>query len=208
MDSNKQHKIKFTALLYAITLVLISELFFSKILNVFLLPILTIMVIRTIQILWLFCMLKQHKLNLKQGFKTGLLWSFLFGAIAIILYFFFSFMGIHSLEHLAIKLPKDNFGAILFCITAGLISPIAEEIFFRGFIYAYFRKYNLILALILSTTFFALPHFPSTIFPIVPIVGGVIFALSFEYSKSLAAPIIIHISGNLAIFALSFLMNN
>jgi membrane protease YdiL (CAAX protease family) len=34
-------------------------------------------------------------------------------------------------------------------------------------------------------------------------VGGVVFALAYEKEKNLLVPIVIHISGNLAIFALS-----
>ena len=212
MDNRKQHQLKFPALLTAKTLVLISELLLSKALNLFLLPITTTLIVRTVQILLLFFILKSDPINFQlcglslknysKGYKTGLLWSALFGIIALTLYFSLNFLEINTLKYLLIKLPKNNPEAILFFITAGLISPIAEEIFFRGFIYTYFRKYNAAIALVLSTVFFALPHFQLNTFPAIPIIGGIVFALSFEYSKSLAAPIIIHISGNLSLFLL------
>ncbi|MCD4743890.1 MAG: CPBP family intramembrane metalloprotease [Desulfobacteraceae bacterium] len=213
MDNHKQFFLRFTTLLIATTLVLISELLLSKILNLFLLPITTIMIVRTVQIFLMVFILKSNPNNLKlsglslqnfsQGYKTGLIWSATFGITVLTLYFSLNFIGINTLKYLLIKLPKNNLETILFFITAGLISPIAEELFFRGFIYTYFRKYNAFIAIIISTTFFALPHFQLNTFPVIPIIGGIVFALSFEYSKSLAAPIIIHISGNLTIFLLT-----
>jgi hypothetical protein len=41
--------------------------------------------------------------------------------------------------------------------------------------------------------------------PIPQIVGGLLFALSYEVEKNLMVPIIIHMSGNLAIFSLPYL---
>ncbi len=205
MDNPKLHQIKLNSLTWSIFLVLISELLLLKTLNVFLLPILATLIVRIIQIIFLLFIFKPNKNNLIQGVKTGFLWSILFGITALTIYYAFILIDINLQRHLVITFPKNNFEILLFFITAGLIAPIAEEIFFRGLIYTYFRKYSFIFAVILSTTFFALPHFQLNIFPIIPIIGGIVFALSFEYSKSLAAPIIIHVSGNLAIFTVSFL---
>ena len=217
MDNHKQFSLKFITLLIAITLVLISELLLSKALNFFLLPITTIMIVRTVQILLMFVILESNPNNLKlsglslqnfsQGYKTGLIWSATFGITVLTLYFSLNFIGINILKYLLIKLPENNLETILFFITAGLISPIAEELFFRGIIYTYFQKYNVSIAIMISTTFFALPHFQLNTFPVIPIIGGIVFALSFEYLKSLAAPIIIHVSGNLALFFLSLFIN-
>ncbi len=205
MDSQKLHQIKLFSLIRATFIVLISELVLLKILNIFLLPILATLTVRIIQIVFLLYIFKPNKNNLKQGIKTGLLWSIIFGIIALVLYYVFILIDINLQRHLTITLPQNNVEILLFFITAGFIAPIAEEIFFRGFIYTYFRKYSFILALILSTALFAMPHFQLSTFPIIPIIGGIVFAISYEYSKSLAAPIIIHVSGNLAIFTVSFL---
>jgi membrane protease YdiL (CAAX protease family) len=40
-------------------------------------------------------------------------------------------------------------------------------------------------------------------FPLTQLVGGILFALSYEYSGNLMVPITIHATGNLAIFTLS-----
>lgn len=203
MCRSELFQLKFKTLIFAVSLVLISEVLFLIILNHILMPIVSILILRLIQIIGLSLILKPKQLNLKQGFKTGFIWSVIFGSIALILYFSLNFAGINPLKYIKVVLPKNNLEIVLFFITAGLISPIAEELFFRGFIYVYFRKFNFFLGLILSTTLFALPHFQSSTFPIIPIIGGIVFALSYEHSKSLIAPIIIHVLGNLTIFFLS-----
>lgn len=214
MDNHEQHQLKLHILLIAAALVILSEFLLSKALNAFCLPIITIMIIRIIQIIMLFILLRSNPLNfqlsgfsyqnLKTGIKTGISWSVFLGIAAFLLFFFLNVMGINLFEYLTVILPENKFEIILFFITGGLIAPIAEEIFFRGVIYTYLRKYSTFGALILSTTFFAVSHLQLNFFPIIQIVGGIIFALSFEYSKSLVAPIIIHVSGNLIIFSLSF----
>jgi CAAX protease family protein len=215
MDNHEQHQLKFHILLIAAALVVFSDLLLSKVLNIFLIPIITIMIIRITQIIMLFILLRSsNPLNLKlsglsyqnliKGIKTGIYWSVFLGIAALTFYLFFNIIGINSLKYLTIILPNNNFETILFFITGGIVAPIAEEIFFRGLIYTYFRKYSILGAIILSTTFFALFHLPLNFFPIIQIIGGIIFALSFEYSENLAAPIIIHVFGNLAIFSLSF----
>ncbi|MBF0413758.1 MAG: CPBP family intramembrane metalloprotease [Desulfamplus sp.] len=151
--------------------------------------------------------------HIKKGVKAGFTWSFYLGIIAVA-------GGILILlvtQNNPILLFKSPFiedlrqnGRLeltIFLITACIVSPFAEELFFRGFLYSFFRKYGVFFALVASTLIFTLCHITSSIskIPLVPLTGGVIFALSYQYSKSLAAPIIIHILGNTAIFTLSFL---
>ena len=214
MDNYEQHQLKFYILLIAAALVVFSDLLLSKVLNSFLLPIITIMIIRIIQIITLLILLRSNPLNfnlsgfsyqnLKKGIKTGISCSVFLGISAFTFYLLFNNSGINLLKYLIVILPENNFEIILFFITGGIVAPIAEEMFFRGVIYAYLRKYSILGAIIFSTTFFALSHLPLNFFPIFQIIGGIIFALSFEYSENLAAPIIIHVSGNIAIFSLSF----
>jgi len=90
-------------------------------------------------------------------------------------------------------------------IVAGLLAPVTEEIFFRGILYGFLRRWGIPTAVSLSTLLFVLPHLTSTAVPVVQLVGGVVFAAAYEVEKTLAAPIVIHILGNLSIMTLSLL---
>lgn len=153
--------------------------------------------------------------HLETGIRTGLIWSFCFAVAALtggILILFTT----QTNPLLVFKSPLISslntgkaFERTLFMFTGCIVSPFAEELFFRGFVYSFFRKYGFAAALFISTFAFGLCHISgsnaidTTLF--IPLTGGFIFALSYEYSKSLAAPVIIHILGNTAIFALSLL---
>jgi hypothetical protein len=94
---------------------------------------------------------------------------------------------------------------ILFFLTGVLVSPAAEEIFFRGILYGYFRRWGAAPALALSTLAFVAAHFPGRGIPLTQAVGGLVFAVSYEKEKNLLVPFIVHSLGNLAIFSLSLL---
>ncbi|MBF0229340.1 MAG: CPBP family intramembrane metalloprotease [Desulfamplus sp.] len=159
--------------------------------------------------------------NLRKGVKTGLLWSFYFGIAAIVGAFMILsitrknpllFFNSPLFSNLLSNSSPDNkqFEVAIFMFTGCIVSPFAEELFFRGFIYSFFRKYGVTAALIISTSIFLLCHISGSksiqLSLIIPFIGGIIFALSYEYSKSLAAPIIIHTLGNTAIFTINLFL--
>jgi hypothetical protein len=93
-------------------------------------------------------------------------------------------------------------------LVGGIIGPIAEEIFFRGILYGYFRRWGVLPALVVSTGIFALVHLligPVQGFAVIQTVGGVVFAVSYELEKNLMVPITVHCLGNMAIFSLPLL---
>ena len=89
-------------------------------------------------------------------------------------------------------------------VVAGvLVGPFMEELFFRGFLYGSLRsRFGVALSVMLVTALFAAAHLPYGQVPLVQVVGGIFFALAFEFSSSLLAPIMVHMAGNLAIFLL------
>jgi hypothetical protein len=91
---------------------------------------------------------------------------------------------------------------VLFFVVGGLIAPVAEEIFFRGIVYGFLRRWGFAVALIGSTLLFAWVH-PGAGVPITQIIGGLVFAAAYEIEGNLAVPITIHVLGNTAIFGLS-----
>jgi membrane protease YdiL (CAAX protease family) len=103
-------------------------------------------------------------------------------------------------------LPRRQSDILIFFLVGGIVAPVAEEVFFRGILYGFFRRWGVVVALVLSTAFFVLPHLGSHGLPITQIVGGVLFAIAYEIEGNLMTPITIHSLGNLAIFTISLLI--
>ena len=146
--------------------------------------------------------------NVYKGFKRGLIWSVSFGAGAVIVLLIVYLAGIKISALFRMQLPTESSRLITFLLAGILIGPIAEEIFFRGILYGFFRRWGIPLAVILSTLLFVLPHSPSSgpAIPITQLIGGILFAVSYEIEKNLLVPITIHSLGNLAIFTLAQLI--
>ena len=143
--------------------------------------------------------------RLAAGIKTGLIWSALFGAAAFVLILLLHAAGINVLRMLHTPLPSSQLLVVIYLAVGGIIGPVAEEIFFRGILYGYFRRWGVYPAVLLSTALFVLPHLNGSLFPLTQLVGGIVFALAYEKEKNLMAPITIHCLGNLAIFSLGLL---
>jgi membrane protease YdiL (CAAX protease family) len=142
------------------------------------------------------------KKNWGSGLKNGLIWSAGFGLVAALGFGLFYLFGYNALLWIRTPLPLEISQRWLFFLVGGLIAPISEEIFFRGIVYGYLRRWGLLSALIATTAIFVLLHSVQG-FPLAQLVGGIVFALAYEASGSLLAPITIHILGNLAIFTLN-----
>jgi membrane protease YdiL (CAAX protease family) len=97
-------------------------------------------------------------------------------------------------------------GLILALVAGGLITPLAEETFFRGFLFANLREYHGPLrAMVTTALLFALFHFTPTAF--VPLFFlGCFLALLYHLSESLLPSILLHAAMNTLAFALSYLV--
>ena len=137
------------------------------------------------------------------GLKKGLIWAVLFGFAAGIVLFVIYLLGINVPTLFQMQLPAGIPEFATFFLIGAIIGPIAEEIFFRGILYGFFRKWGILAALILSTLFFVLPHTSGNSIPVTQLIGGILFAASYELEKNLLVPITIHSLGNLAIFSLA-----
>lgn len=139
------------------------------------------------------------------GLKKGLIWSACFGIITSLVFAVLYAVGQNPLTLIETRLPSNHSEIILFFLIGGFIAPITEEIFFRGILYGFFRRWGVLVALILSTLLFMLVHPIGSRIPLPQVVGGIVFAVSYEMTRSLLTPITIHILGNTAIFTLSML---
>jgi membrane protease YdiL (CAAX protease family) len=103
------------------------------------------------------------------------------------------------------SLSKNSASLLLFFLVGGIVAPVAEEVFFRGILYGFLRRWGIVVALVLSTSAFALTHGLGHGFPLIQAIGGILFAAAYETEKNLVVPIAIHCLGNLAIFGLSLI---
>jgi uncharacterized protein len=141
--------------------------------------------------------------GLLPGIKKGCIWSVGFGLVVLLGGVLLFVMGINPLSLIHTPVPADPGHILLLFIVGGLIAPITEEIFFRGVLYGYFRRWGALTAILLSTLAFVLAHPVFPAIPITQIVGGFLFALAYEVEKNLVVPITLHSLGNMAIFAIS-----
>lgn len=90
---------------------------------------------------------------------------------------------------------------IAFYATSCLISPIAEELFFRGFFYRVMReKWNAWVCMGIVSVLFASVHYYFNGQALVPFLGSLIFCLGYENTKSILTPALLHMTGNLIIY--------
>jgi membrane protease YdiL (CAAX protease family) len=139
------------------------------------------------------------------GFARGVLWSAGFGMSALVAHLILYAIGINGMTLIHANLPR-NPGAIgLLFLVGGVVGPAAEEIFFRGTLYGFFRRWGVFVALTMSTLVFVVAHPGFPHIPVTQVVGGIVFAMAYEIEGSLMAPLTIHVLGNMAIFTLSWI---
>jgi len=93
-------------------------------------------------------------------------------------------------------------------IFAAVFGPVAEEIFFRGFMYPAIRKkLGVFLGILITAAVFSLLH--AHIVGFLPILAlGALLAYLYEKTGSLVAPITVHIIHNLGMVMLVFIMRS
>jgi len=139
------------------------------------------------------------------GFKKGIIWSLGFGTVTGVIFLILWAAGFQISALFQASVPIAHGEFFLFIGVGAVIAPVAEEIFFRGILYGFFRQWGLTMALAISTVLFVIPHAAGGGLPVTQLVGGLLFAVAYEIEKNLIVPITIHSLGNLAIFCLSFL---
>jgi membrane protease YdiL (CAAX protease family) len=139
-----------------------------------------------------------------EGLKKGVVWSTGFGMVAGCAMLALYWTGHNPLAMVQSPLPASKMALALYLLVGGGIAPVAEEICFRGILYTYFRRWGVVPALLASTCIFVALHSTRAL-PVTQMVGGIVFAISYEVSRNLMVPITIHALGNLAIFSLSLL---
>ncbi len=138
------------------------------------------------------------------GIKKGLIWSFGFGILAFFAFLVLYLMGIDPIPMIKMPMSSNITQFIILICIGGILAPVAEEVFFRGFLYGFFRRWGMIVALIVSTLLFVVVHPMGQGIPVIQIVGGILFAIAYEVEGTLMTPITIHTLGNTSLFIISY----
>lgn len=84
-----------------------------------------------------------------------------------------------------------------FLLLSFLYAPIAEEIFFRGFLFnAFRRRMPLVVATLLQSVIFGFAHFFGSLHAIAAALLGLVLALVYYWRQTIFTPIFVHIGYN------------
>ena len=89
------------------------------------------------------------------------------------------------------------YGIVLMVIGVGILAPIAEELFFRGLLYDWFRqKTGVVWGMVISSLLFGLAHYDSLAVVGSSFVMGLAMAIAVEKTRSLWIAIFMHVATN------------
>lgn len=142
--------------------------------------------------------------RLRPGLRRGCLWSLAFGASAAAAYALMRLSGLDPAGLLFGGRPARPSDPVLLFVVGGVLAPVVEEVFFRGLVFGWLRRWGFWPALFLSAAAFAALH-PAAV-PWTQLVGGLVFAAAYEVERNLWVPMVIHVLGNLALFSLPFVL--
>jgi hypothetical protein len=131
-----------------------------------------------------------------------------FLVIALSQYVILNLLGFESAEQQrdqlgVTTLKGDFFQCVLYIFSVAIITPIKEEVLYRGILYRFFEgKYNFIIGMIISSVVFGLLHGG---FPITAIIMGMVFAMLYKKTQSIFSSIVLHISWNFLASVLTIL---
>lgn len=102
-------------------------------------------------------------------------------------------IGVDNSKTESLKEQVTWFTFTIAFLSAAVVSPIYEEIFYRGFLYKWIRgKWGVGAGLLVSSLIFTIVHIPTYNTLPVNFLSGMIFAWTYEKSGSIVPGIIIH----------------
>lgn len=144
--------------------------------------------------------LSRHRM--RPGIAAGILCAFIFAVIAAAGLGLLAVIGYQPFDLIRVPLPSLQKDLYVFFVVGGIIAPVAEELFFRGILFGYISNWSVPGAVFMSSLIFLFFHPQGGV---IQLTGGLVFALAYHFSQSLAAPVIIHSLGNLSLFTLSLI---
>jgi len=142
-----------------------------------------------------FCPLDKKNLLIK-AFLLGIVYYFLATVILVLITFIYPFEIEAQATILPIMNAENMVVRIILLIIAGIIAPVAEEIFFRGFLYSAVRyRFSVLPAAVISGILFGMVHIDLLRF--IPIsILGILLCLCYEKYKNIYINMAVHIGFN------------
>ena len=124
-----------------------------------------------------------------------ILWFLILTILSIAAVIITGYMG-NTVDNSKTEALREQVNGLTVCIgilSAGVISPVYEEIFYRGFIYRWLRtRTGKVLSLLISSLIFTVAHYPTLNAMPVNFISGIIFAWTYERTGSVWPAILIH----------------
>ncbi|MCM1102229.1 MAG: CPBP family intramembrane metalloprotease [Clostridium sp.] len=101
---------------------------------------------------------------------------------------------------------EDQYSAVflLGLVVFGVVSPIAEELLFRGIIHNYLRRFmNVKLALLISSALFGLYHM-DFVQGMYGFLMGCLIAYAYEYFGDFKMAVAVHAVANILVYCLTY----
>lgn len=93
----------------------------------------------------------------------------------------------------SLKQSVTIFTILIGVVSAGIVSPVYEEIFYRGFIYRWLRtRVSMSWAIVISSLIFTAAHYPTMNAMPVNFISGVVLAWTYERTGSVVPGMIVH----------------
>jgi len=147
-----------------------------------------------------------RRFSMPRGLSLGCLFLLLSLGASCLWSIFLSVFGQRTQPDLLPMFGQGIGGLSLALLAGGVVAPLAEEAFFRGYLFAGLRRYlGYVPATLLSAALFALAHILPTSWP--PIfVLGVLFAVLYEQTRSIWPAVLVHSAINTLAFLSSYLL--
>ena len=92
---------------------------------------------------------------------------------------------------------QNSIQSIIYVLSVAIITPVKEEILFRGILYRFLEKrYNFLVSIIISSFIFGILHGGLLI---TATIMGMVFAMLYKKTQSIIPSIILHIVWNLLV---------
>ncbi|WP_242216743.1 CPBP family intramembrane glutamic endopeptidase [Bacillus cereus group sp. BfR-BA-01380] len=142
--------------------------------------------------------------------KTGKTYIYIvlgFIVMGLTQYVMLGLLGVESAEQqrsqLGVEALKNVVQSVIYILSVAVITPVKEEIMYRGILYRFLeKKYHFLVGLIVSSVVFGLLHGG---FPITAMIMGMVLAILYKKTQSILPSMILHIVWNLTVSILTIL---
>lgn len=136
------------------------------------------------------------------GAGTGLL-AYLVNRVAVLLYVWISGDTSNPQQGMGETAASGSIVQfVLLIVLGGLLTPLGEELLFRGVLFGWLRRWGFVLAAIISAVVFGIAHGFNVVLP-AAIILGLLNAYVYEKSGSVWPAVISHATHNLLAFAIT-----